>query len=58
MKQKYIEKIEKMVREGVIPRSAVSAIEVRHDHWCPILSGMGACSCNPEITLSSGTDHD
>ena len=51
MKQNYIEKIKKMVEDGVIPRSAVSTVQVRHDDWCPIMRGAGNCLCDPEVTV-------
>lgn len=38
-------------------RGAQLEATVRHDAWCPLLSGKGPCSCSPELELI-GRDGD
>lgn len=49
IKKNYLEKIEKLVKDGVISRSAVTEVIVAHDDWCPMIRGEESCSCEPDI---------
>ena len=48
MRETYAEVLVRLVREGKVPRGAVTSVEVRHDDCCAIYRG-GACTCRFEV---------
>ena len=50
LRQPYIKPV--IAAGKAMPAGTVSVVEVRHDDWCPKLSG-GICRCEPEIVIRS-----
>ena len=50
----YPERLKKALGQirGDALRGHASAVRVRHDAWCRLLNGRGACNCEPDMTLT------
>jgi hypothetical protein len=40
-------------KSRVLPPGGVSHVTIRHDDWCKLLAGTGACNCEPEVSIES-----
>jgi hypothetical protein len=52
-----LQQIARAQAEGKLQPGTVHMIDVRHESRCALLSGKGACNCNPEVMLPERVAH-
>ena len=49
-KHNYYKKLMRLHRQGKIPTTSLTEVDIYHDDWCKVHKG-GYCNCDPEIKL-------
>lgn len=44
----YIRKLQKLQRQGLLPKEGLAEVAILHDDWCAIYKGQ-PCNCEPDI---------